>query len=112
MADRNLNFKASALYHGTTHPFSVGDVVEPRNGNPAYATADLAYARNHADRREIHEYNKTAASGKSEDHAKAALITGQVYQVEALDKTEATGNGDSKGNVMSQKGFRVVKKVD
>ena len=111
MANRNDEFKSSALYHGTVHPFSVGDIVEPRNGNPAYATPSLEYATRHADRREIHEYNKTAASGRAEDHAKAELITGQVYQVEPLDATEKTGMGDDTGNVMSQKGFRVVKKV-
>lgn len=111
MAERNANFQSSALYHGTTHPFNIGDTVEPRNGNPAYATADLDYAITHADRREMHEYDKVARSGRPEDHAKAALITGQVYQVEPLDETEGTGMGDDKGNVMSQKGFKVIKKI-
>jgi hypothetical protein len=106
-----MNSNLGPMFHGTVHPFKEGDVVEPRNGNPAYATPDLEYAIQHAGKREDVEYNRVAASGKPEDHAKAALITGKVFQVEPLDSTEETGAGDDKGNVMSQKGFRVIKQV-
>lgn len=111
MAERNANFQSSALYHGTIHPFEIGDTVKSMNGDPAYATHDLDYAVNHADRREMHEYSKATTSGKPEDHAKAALITGKVFQVEPLGETESTGMGDDKGNVMSYAGFKVIKKI-
>lgn len=111
MAARNANFKSSALYHGTTHPFEIGDTVKSMHGDPAYATYDLSYAENHADLREMHEYSKATISGKPEDHAKAALITGKVFQVEPLGELQSTGMGDDKGNVMSYAGFKVVKRI-
>lgn len=103
-----LGKQFKVLYHATTFPFNVGDVVEPRNGNPAYATPDLDYAIQHAGKREDADYNRVA---NSQGHAEAAKITGKVFQVEPLDSTEETGAGDDKGNVMSLKGFRVVKQV-
>lgn len=111
MGRNNGDFQGSALYHGTTHPFEIGDTVKSMHGDPAYATHDLSYAESHADRREMHEYSKATISGKPEDHAKAAEITGKVFQVEPLGKTESTGMGDDKGNVMSYAGFKVVKRV-
>jgi hypothetical protein len=108
MTRNNADFQASALFHGTVHPFQIGDIVEPRNGNPAYATANLEYAKTHAGRREDVESNRVA---NQQGHEEAAKITGKVFQVEPLDDAEATGKGDDKGNVMSAKGFRVVKRV-
>lgn len=112
MTRNNADFQASALFHGTVHPFQIGDIVEPRNGNPAYATTDLEYATNHAGKKESLEYSKATRSGRPEDHAAAESIEGRVFQVEPLDEAEATGKGDDKGNVMSSKGFRIVKQVD
>jgi hypothetical protein len=108
MTRNNADFQASALFHGTVHPFQIGDIVEPRNGNPAYATPTLEYAENHAGRREDVEYNRIA---NQKGHEEASKITGKVFEVEPIDETEDTGKGDSKGNVMSSKGFRVIKQV-
>jgi hypothetical protein len=108
MTRNNADFRNSVLFHSTVHPFQIGDIVEPRNGNPAYATTSLEYAMNHADRREDVEYNRIA---NEKGHEEAGKITGKVFEVEPLDGAEATGKGDDKGNVMSSKGFRVVKQV-
>jgi hypothetical protein len=107
MTRNNADFQQSALFHGTVHPFQIGDIIEPRNGNPVYA-GSLEYAENHAARREDHEYNRIA---NEKGHEEAAKITGKVFEVEPLDETEETGKGDDKGNVMSSKGFRVIRQV-
>jgi hypothetical protein len=119
MAERNANFKSSALYHGTLHPFNIGDVVEPRNSDYAYATPDVEYALNHVDRA-IHSRAWEAAKranptyntpGGKQFHEWAAEQEPKVFQVEPLGEVESTGFGDDKGNVMSTAGFRVVKRV-
>ena len=110
-----MNRNLGPMFHGTPFTLNEGDIVEPRNGNPAYATPNLDYARDHAERRESAERSRATrdlrgpATEERENIYKS--LVAKVYQVEPLDETEATGNGDDKGNVMSQKGFKVVKRV-
>jgi hypothetical protein len=118
MTRNNADFQSSALFHGTVHPFQIGDIIEPRNGNPAYATPRLEYAESHADRalnqyweqakRENPTYNKPG--GKQYDEWEEENPP-KVFQVEPIDEHEDTGTGEDKGNVKSTKGFRVIKQV-
>lgn len=111
MANRNSNFRGSALYHGTPHPFSIGDHITPQGDEPyAFATPDIEYASDHAGKREAFEYSKATRSGKPEDHAAASSIEGRVYQVEPLSN-DAFRHSDNTDAVVSKTGFRVVKRV-
>jgi hypothetical protein len=49
MGRNNKDFKETALYHGTSHPFEIGDMVTPsilrgEHDDRAWATTDLAEA--------------------------------------------------------------------
>ena len=125
MTRNNADFQASALYHGTAHPFQIGDVILPaamRGMRPdmiddgqddlsvdsdvhekVYATDDLGTAHGYA------HFNAQDAKDA------------RVYQVEPVDKKEtlqvrsAVDGGDVVPNdpreFISKKGFRVVKQV-
>lgn len=119
MANRNDEFKSSALYHGTLHPFNIGDVIEPRVSSYAYATPDIEYAQRHVERRiegtewekakrENPTYNKP---GGKQFHEWEAEQDPKIFQVEPVGKVEPTGTYDDKNNVMSLQGFKVVKRV-
>jgi hypothetical protein len=100
------NLSPQQFFHGTTHEFAPGDVVLPatRLGEEfrpvgvgrvkhAYASSAPEFARQHAERR--------AQSGGNP----------RVYQVEPVDKDEATPWGGG-SFYRSQAGFRVLKEVE
>jgi hypothetical protein len=108
------------LYHGTVHPFEVGDLVTPQKGDPhAYATPSLEYATTHA-KKSLDSYWRKA---KSENPSYNTPFGKQyyewekenppkVFQVEPVGEVEDTNNtGGDKNNVMSSEGFRVVKQI-
>jgi hypothetical protein len=104
MADRNSNFRDSALYHGTSHPFEIGDIIEPRHiepTNPYNRPSDAkAWATPNAD---------AAFSFGSRRTGKAA----KVFQVAPIEPSEPKYLNDdpNSGQVYSKKGFKVVKRV-
>ena len=120
MGRNNADFQEAALFHGTVHPFKIGDVVTPMNGDLyAYATTDVDYALDRAkrsldsywyrDKRNNPTYN--TLGGKQYDEWENENPP-KVFQVEPLDSTENTGfANEDKGNVKSTKGFRVIKQV-
>lgn len=119
MTRNNADFQSSALFHGTVHPFQIGDIVKPMNGDShAYATPDIDYATDRAERslntywqraKRIHSKYGTP-DGKQYDQWEKENPP-KVFQVEPVDEHEETGAGEDKGNVKSTKGFRVIKQV-
>jgi hypothetical protein len=117
----NADFRQSALYHGTVHPFQAGDVVKPGEDREfAYATTNLDYARTHADRRLSSYWEKgkqqnptwNRPGGKQYDEWEKENPA-RVFEVEPIGEPEPTSSRDleDKGNVKSKKGFRVVREV-
>jgi len=83
------------LFHGTSHPFEVGEVVEPRNG-AAWVTSSGSMAR-------------TFAQWKSDTTGNPA----RVFQVEPLDPSEVAEVPAPHYKVFkSTKGFKVVGNLD
>jgi hypothetical protein len=76
------------FYHGTTHPFTEGDVIEPRRHVAAFATTSEQEAANYANYR------------ASTDGA----LFGMVYSVEPIGPTKK----DIGKVVTSRGGFRVT----
>ena len=104
----NIGQQFGALFHGTPHEFKPGDHITPQGEEPyAFATPDLQYATEHADRREAFEYSKATRDGRPESHAAAAGITGRVYRVEPLSD-DARRHEDNTDAVVSTIGFRVL----
>jgi hypothetical protein len=111
MPRNNSDFQQAALFHGTVHPFQIGDAITPQGDEPyAFATPDLDYAEEHAGHRETLEYSRATRSGKPEDHAAAAKIAGRVFQVEPISD-DSFRHSDNTDAVVSKTGFRVVKQV-
>lgn len=100
---RNEEFKNSALYHGTHHPFQIGDVIEPRHIAP-----DSPYSRPQ-DAKAWATPDAEGAFRFGSRNGKAA----KVFQVEPLEHGEPKYLNDdpNSGQVYSKKGFKVVKKV-
>lgn len=94
---RNEEFRKSALYHGTTHPFEIGDVVTPQTFSVAFAASDPRGA------------SLYAASG-----ARATGDPARLFEVEPLedDDTYKEEHIPRTGFITatSRKGFRVVGK--
>ena len=85
MANRNAHFKQSALFHGSDHPFQVGDLVEPRS------YANVAYAST----------NRDVAAGYGK----------HVYTVEPIGEVQKqAGAAKEFGIYHSKDGFRVLGK--
>jgi hypothetical protein len=93
---RNEEFKAAALYHGTSHPFEIGDIVLPTGGHHYGTTGKLAYA--------------TPLVRMAKANAEKRGGSG-VYTVEPVDADEAKWSED-KAVVTSRLGFRVTGKHD
>jgi hypothetical protein len=102
MGRNNEDFRNQALYHGTSHPFNVGDVVSPRVSGLSYATTDKERAWSYAIQR------ADIVGGAPPSNAK-------VFQVEPLDSEElhhtSSGFGGVEGTAVSSKGFKVTKLV-
>lgn len=80
---RNHEFKSSALYHGSAHPFKIGDIVEPRS------YAGVAYAST----------NRDVAAGYGPN----------VYTVEPVGEVQRqAGAAKEFGIYHSRDGFRVI----
>jgi hypothetical protein len=104
MGRNNKDFQTSALFHGTSHPFNDGDIVEPRliDPNDSYSRASEAKAWASPDADSAFRFG-------SRKLGRAA----NVFQVEPLEdgETKFLNNDPTSGQVYSRKGFRVVKKV-
>jgi hypothetical protein len=89
-----MSVLSEQLFHASPHPFKVGDVVEPRDREHAFATTSLGYAKRHLSQIRGEE--------------------GSVFTVEPVDvedmKTE-TAKGDFGNYRLSKKGFRVTGKL-
>ena len=85
------------LYHGTSAPLKKGDIVKPRLTNKAVnasATPDKAMAKNYAKTRLVTQSQKDAG------------YKPKVLQVKPIGQAKP---GRIKGEVLSEKGFKVVK---
>lgn len=104
MGRNTADFQASALFHGTHHPFQVGDVVEPTLIDPTSAYARPSDAKAWATPDE-----ESAFRFGSRKTGRAA----KVFQVEPVEEGEPEflNNDPNSGQVFSKKGFRVVKQV-
>lgn len=114
MGRNNADFQNSALYHGTIHPFSVGDVVTPRGvwgDGYAWATPNVDVAK----RRGEDHVNYGWSDAVKEANKKGELISPskweaenppRVYIVEPVDADEAETT--EHGHARSRKGFRVT----
>lgn len=115
---RKAEFQASALFHGTAHPFKEGDIVNPGSQDGyAYATPDIDYANRRAHQavpflwEDLKKVNPdwNTPNGKQYDQFKEETPP-RVYQVEPIGETEDATQDEFK-NVKSKQGFRVVKQV-
>ena len=91
---RNEEFRNSALYHGTTHPFEVGDIVEPRNLPAAFAAEDPRAA-------------SVFAAAKARKHD----LPPRLFQVEPLEDDDTYTSEEGIGGMKisrSRRGFRVT----
>lgn len=98
------------LFHGTTHPFEVGDIVEPRSRNTlprvAFASEDLSLARTYAGI--LAERGVTGGGIRMGKTGPA-----RVFEVAPVDPEEnLTYHGHGKGIYVSRKGFRVIGEVE
>ena len=103
MPRNNADF-AAGLFHGTSHPFNEGDLIEPRLIDP-----DSPYARPSDAKAWATPDANSAFRFGSRKTGRAAL----VFQVEPVDSGEPKFLNDdpNSGQVFSKKGFRVVKQV-
>lgn len=98
------------LFHGTTHPFQAGDIVEPRSRNimpqVAFASDDESLARTYAG---ILADKGVTGGGIRMGQTGPA----RVFEVEPVDPEEnLTYHGWGKGIYTSRKGFRVTREVE
>ena len=103
--------KQFELYHGTTHPFEVGDIVKPRlssSGNrEAFAGSDYELAYKYALNK-----SKSGETGRGRKISGAKGAEARVYRVEPLDpKENLTGHGYPEGFYVSKRGFKVVERL-
>lgn len=100
------------MFHGTTHPFKVGDVVAPRQSHgtdkEAFASDDPWMSWEYADRQ---SQSGETGSGTKIRGGKGRIP--RVFRVEPVDPTENLTNHDYGKNVfVSKKGYRVVNEED
>jgi hypothetical protein len=91
---RSEEFRESALYHGTAHPFQIGDVVTPMNMGVAFAASDPRAAS-------IYSSIRSHVTGKP-----ARLF--QVQPIEGDDTVEQKETRTGHVIATSKKGFKVV----
>jgi hypothetical protein len=98
---RSEEFRKSALYHGTTHPFEIGDIVEPRMSGfknfMAFAAEDPRAA-------------SVFAAAKARKHD----LPPRVFTVEPLEDDDSYATEEGLGGMIisrSKKGFRVTGKA-
>jgi hypothetical protein len=114
MGRNRADFHESAMYHGSTHPFKVGDVVLPLSQvNPEKYEHQTSHGAKP-------QYVDSAFATNSPLMASTyATNAGKVYKVEPVDHTEVKtqrdigiiGEGDNKHSVRyytSKKGFKVT----
>ena len=77
--DRNDEFRESALFHGSSHPFQIGDVIEPREAGKGYQVP-LVYTTPHE------HIAKAFAKPRASANPQYARPSGSVYRVEPLPK--------------------------
>jgi hypothetical protein len=82
MTRNNTDFKESALYHGTIHPFKEGDIVLPGSSGFSYATNNGGYAVRQANKQGV----KNAMGPFKEDQGPPVP---RVFTVKPVDNSEA-----------------------
>jgi hypothetical protein len=114
MGANNADFKASALFHGTAHPFKEGDIVLPAKTAGVYSYWKAADPEGKVVDLDVDE--KAYATPSLDWARKFAKVDshtpGYVFEVEPLDNDEVeTKPGTDYDEVKSRKGFRIVKQV-
>lgn len=108
MGRNNADFQNSALYHGTVHPFQVGDVVTPGEDGKAWATSDLGVAHDRAKQWVGFKWNDLTREGKNTNYGEHEKNTPpRVFKVEPIGEVEEHDSDDYRA-VSSKKGFRVL----
>jgi hypothetical protein len=100
---RSEEFRKSALYHGTTHPFEIGDIIEPRQ-RPGGFREPLAFAAE----------DPRAASVFAAAKALKHDLPPRLFNVEPLEDDETHKTEEGLGGMMisrSKRGFRVTGKA-
>ena len=98
---------SDALFHGTVHPFNVGDVIDPTDTSHteephAYATTDLRYATYAAEvRAKMH-------NRRNPDDLREPL----VYEVEHMSEPVDVWEVSNKPYAVDRQGFRVKRRVE
>lgn len=101
---RNEEFKIAALYHGTNHPFQIGDEIVPGTHGVAYATTNVGVAKAYATDKALYDERMSPVLEYS---------VPKVYTVEPLDPDEAGPDRYGTPEVtVSGRGFRVTGKVN
>ena len=98
------------LFHGSIHPFKVGDVIKPQNQGTAFATPDANYAGRYAEAGNMRAF-RNSEDKKLNVNDNPALF-GTVYKVEPV-KHEDVKHGTStdiweRPIVASESGFKVT----
>jgi hypothetical protein len=116
MGRNNSDFQQSALYHGTIHPFSVGDIVKPQGGegDGEYAWATPREGLAHERAKDWvgygwNDYSKNNRGAHYEEWEKNNPP--RVYKVEPIGDTEVDDNPEYP-SVKSRAGFRVIGEHD
>jgi hypothetical protein len=107
--DRGPQFPT--LYHGTIHPFEVGDIISPRGEDQyAWATPELRYAKERAADWTHYGWNDHVRENPQADPREFAKSNpARVYEVEHLG--DAFFHPDNKDAVASKSGFRVIRRI-
>jgi len=105
----NVGQQFAHLFHGTAHPFKIGDIVRPRYPMVhAFATTDPDKARSRA-----YDAVSYAWSDAVKDNPELVYSDWEeanpprVFSVEPIDETEVHEHG----HIISKQGFRVTGEV-
>jgi len=94
---RNNNDFAKGLFHGTNHPFEIGDIILPTSSDAAYATHNEEYAQQVAEEK-----------AEQRRYENPELHVPKIYRVEPVDPEEVASRNVPGFPPSSQKGFRVI----
>lgn len=106
----NIGRQFAHLFHGTVHPFKVGDLVRPRHPTVyAFATTDADKARSRAYDAVSYAWSDAVRANpelRYDDWEKANPP--RVFSVEPIGETEVHEHG----HIISKHGFRVTGEVN
>ena len=99
--NNNLSGQQFDLYHGSTHPFGIGDIIKPTKDGVAWSTKHPNVAAMYAEMGNVRSMDPYHKGPKSDP-----VLFGTVYKVEPLD--DITEDDVVGGVFKSTKGLRVT----